>query len=167
MEECLMCANVNHLYPLECDKGHTFCLSCVKGLCLSSSPTVDRSLCPLCRTPISKKYIRTIVNQPEIIKKVNIEPQLTEYCQNNEYIWIYEGRNNGWWLYDSDIQDALEKAHTDHEDTVSWVICGQNIVIDVKNNIQQTERTGAERNISRIHRKDTKDYLIKGWSGMR
>jgi hypothetical protein len=81
-------------------------------------------------------------------------------------VWIYEGRNNGWWYYDYDMQDLLENAWNadDRPVFLDWYICGQKVHIDFFN-MQQTN-CNAVRAIRRLNHKEIDGLLIKGVAGM-
>ena len=168
MEECSLCTSDNYLYPLECPGNHSYCLSCIKGLCLSSSPTaIVRVQCPECRYTPSKKHLKVLCEDPSKVKKIPHDV-LTEQVHNKRYIWIYEGRNNGWWYYDYEMQDILENAFIKNEFFLNWVTCGQKICIDFTNMIQTNIDNGAVRSIKRLSPQEIikEQILVKGVAGM-
>ena len=141
-----------------------YCLACIKGLKFSTSPTTDGKVhCPGCRHVPGRGHIRALLEEPDKVKKIQLDKMIKKLWEGHEYLWIYEGRNNGWWYYDTDIQESL--SNTDH--TLELLICGQRVVIDVVNLLQRNRDTGARRNIIKIHKSEMGDYLIKGIAGMK
>ncbi len=165
-EECTMCYSTNILYPMDCCGNHTYCLLCIKGLCYSVSPT-SKVQCPACRGVAKRKYIKTVCESPEKIKQINIRNLIDNLILNRDTLWIYEGRNNGWWYYDKELQDILESAHLVGDTTISWVICGQAVTLDLHSMTQLNVENKAIRNIKRIEKTHIYQYLIKGIAGMR
>lgn len=164
--ECPVCYNASILYPLECD--HQFCLSCIKALHLSGSPSSRISVqCPLCRTTVKRRYIQTLTETPERIRSVNLTDMVQSLLRNRSFVWIYEGRNNGWWYYNEEIQDLLQRAEARGEEVLQWCICGQSVHIDMVNNVQTNQCNGSVRDIKKISISETSSYLIKGIAGMK
>jgi hypothetical protein len=78
-------------------------------------------------------------------------------------VWIYEGRNNGWWYYDLPMQDLLEESWNAKELTVDTT----ELIVDMKT-MSQTTLSGAVRAIRRISPVyDISGLLIKGVAGRR
>ena len=86
---------------------------------------------------------------------------------------MYEGRNNGWWYFDYELQDMLEQSYSEMDGSMStntefeWVICGQRIIIDFSTMEQYNTKNGAVRKVRR-YPKDSipDDVLVKGVAGM-
>lgn len=103
--------------------------------------------------------------------KIPVE-ELFRDIHNRSYVWLYEGRNNGWWYYDYDMQDILEEAwhngQTEDGVFLDWLICGQKVNIDLFNMQQTNSNNNAVRAIKRININDinSTDLLIKGVAGM-
>ena len=170
LQECPICYKDNVLYPSDCPGGHMFCLACIKGMCMSTSPTAIKTQvhCPLCRYVIKKSHIKDLCENPDKVKKVDIVTMIDELwnTSKSQKLWIYEGRNNGWWYYDRDVQEALSNLqHTETE--LEWVICGQRVIIDIYSGTQVNQDNGAIRNIKNINRPDAVKYLLKGIAGMK
>jgi len=166
MEECKICMTVNHLFPIACPGGHKYCLSCIKGLSLSSSPSGRGSIsCPTCRHPLPRNYCNDICNDSRQIHEID-KTQLFENILNKDHIWLYEGRNNGWWCFDYEMQDMLEEAHNNEDQDFDWYICGQRIIIDFSTMEQHNTKNNAVRKIQRIKSEDIGTLLIKGVGGM-
>lgn len=174
MDECNMCTMDNYLYPLECPGNHKYCLSCIKGMSLSSSPGRARPetfQCPECRYKITRRYIQCIYDTPNKILKVD---NVLNGLVSRPYVWLYEGRNNGWWCYNHEMQDIIEDAYLSNKDYVEWVVCGQKVKIDFIKRLQYNVDTDAIRAIQRISGNEinkgqsTHDHLlIKGVGGMQ
>uniref|UniRef100_A0A8R1DW72 E3 ubiquitin-protein ligase n=1 Tax=Caenorhabditis japonica TaxID=281687 RepID=A0A8R1DW72_CAEJA len=150
-EDCTIC-DYEKLMPTEIPNcGHQFCYSCIKGVFLSNSP-----ICLLCRGPIDEAIFTT---ERDVDVKMKVpglrEPdfsvrrfvnnkgvQLTELKPDVEIIrarmnaeaarmfWVYRGRNNGWWRFESrnekDIEDFLQPRidQTTNAYCRSFVYCG-------------------------------------------
>jgi hypothetical protein len=82
-----------------------------------------------------------------------------------DLLWIYEGRNNGWWYYEQELQDVLETSYKQGQFTVDWIICGQSVTIDLIGMTQTNAK--AVRDIRRIGKDEICKYLIKGVAGMQ
>lgn len=162
-----MCYSTNILYPMDCAI-HKYCLACIKGLCFSTSPSTNGKVqCPTCRHVAGPSYIRAICESPNKIQPIDLDSITEGLLRGREFLWIYEGRNNGWWYYDKDIQDALEVAHGEGRHQLEWIICGQPVFIDFGDMIQLNEDNSAVRHVERVPRSQLHLYLIKGIAGMR
>ena len=171
MEECKICMTVNHLFPITCPGGHKYCLSCIKGLTLSSSPSSSRVpiSCPECRFQPARTYIADICNDSAQIQQID-SVELYQKVEEKNYVWLYEGRNNGWWYFDYELQDSLEDAYKDkdEEPEFDWVICGQKITINFNDMEQHNAKNNAVRKVLRIKYDDVKNsgITVKGVAGM-
>ena len=172
MDECKVCMTVNHLFPITCPGGHKFCLSCIKGISLSSSPSTRTIIsCPICRYQPARNYCNDICNDSAQILQID-EDELFKNINETErsFVWIYEGRNNGWWYYDYELQEMLEQAYLDMDNgstEFEWVICGQRIIIDFDSMEQRNTKNGAIRKVQRLPKDNIPDsLLIKGVGGM-
>jgi hypothetical protein len=81
-------------------------------------------------------------------------------------VWLYEGRNNGWWYYGPDMQRILEKAYQVGKSKLSWYTCGQVLHIDLKSMQQINPSTDGVRRVIRISPEQHSLYLIKGTAGL-
>ena len=168
MDECCICRVQNYLYPIKCPGNHQYCLSCMKGMCMSSSPSVQIQpvQCPECRHKPARQHIRDICYDAGQIIKIPKEG-LYQDIYSRPNVWIYEGRNNGWWYFDYDMQDILEAAWERDETSLDWYICGQKVHIDFINKQQVNINNNSVREIRRISIKDNNSaLLIKGVAGM-
>jgi hypothetical protein len=165
MEECSLCTSLNHLYPMDCPGHHYYCLSCIKGMCLTSS-TMTRVQCPECRYVPQRKHLNALCEEPSKVKKI-AKNDLVANVSKKTHIWIYEGRNNGWWYYDYEMQDILDETYMD-EMYLNWVVCGQKICIDFTNMIQINNDNKAVRRIRRLTPNELKleGIIVKGVGGM-
>lgn len=164
---CNICTTDTVLYPMDCGGGHTYCLACIKSMQFSSSPGTHVS-CPECRgRPSNKGYIKKLCETPDKVQSVDLDTLKRELVTGRDYLWIYEGRNNGWWFYDSDLQDILETAYKNEDITVEWVICGQEMVIDLEDLTQVNVDNDAIRAVNRVHKRNLGKFLIKGIAGMK
>jgi len=105
------------------------------------------------------------MDNPSKIRKINdpiIDIIFKEYPEG---VWIYEGRNNGWWIYDRDVQDALIAGKNDRY--IEWMICGHIVHIDMGTKIQTNKVTKSKRFIKKITSADRNNYFLKGVAGMK
>ncbi|CAK9301285.1 unnamed protein product [Gordionus sp. m RMFG-2023] len=120
--ECPICLqSCNHPIILEC--GHIFCFLCAKGFCLISKK------CALCRHEIS---IDSLTNG-KIIDLTKIQERYQSI--KNDYHWLYEGQG-GWWLYEDQNNDVIEKNLRDMKFLFEIMIAGNIYVIDLINMVQ-------------------------------
>ena len=92
--------------------------------------------------------------------------------QSRPFVWIYEGRNNGWWYYDFEMQDLLEEAWNAGELAIKTTTMSTSLtlVIDMRTMLQNGSN-GSVRAIRRIATATTSastsssDILIKGIAG--
>jgi hypothetical protein len=177
MDECKVCMTVNHLFPITCPGGHQFCLSCIKGISLSSSPsTRGVILCPICRFQPARNYCNDICNdsaQIHQIKEDELFKNINESDTGRSFVWMYEGRNNGWWYFDYELQDMLEQSYSEMDNEMSvntefeWVICGQRIIIDFSTMEQYNTKNSAVRKVKRFPKDNVPDdIVVKGVAGM-
>lgn len=164
MEECCLCTTTNHLYPLKCPGDHMYCLSCIKGIYLSST-LMNHFRCPECRHEPKRQHLIMLCEEPHRIKQISRETLLAT-IEEKPYVWLYEGRNNGWWYYDYDMQDILEDTYNSGKKILEWVVCGQKISLDLVNMIQTNNDNQAMRSIKRTVPQATKNIIIKGVAGM-
>lgn len=165
--QCCLCTMDNFLYPIDCPGNHHFCLTCMKSLCISGSPTSLPVQCPLCRHTPSRSHVNNICTDSGKIRKVS-RSKLYRNIYKLTNVWIYEGRNNGWWYYDLELQNVLETAWNDDQTYLSWTICGQSVNFDFFNMTQTNTQSKAIRAIKRLTHEDIirDDLLMKGVSGM-
>jgi len=132
---------------------------------MSGSPSSQPLQCPLCRHIPDRKHIRNICYDAGQVLRIP-EQGLYSDLQSRPYVWLYEGRNNGWWYYDYDMQDLLEEAWCEHRLSIDWLVCGQKTHFDLQG-MQQTNLTNnAIRDIKRLAINDVSGLLIKGVAGM-
>jgi hypothetical protein len=160
MEECTVCANNTFLYPLDCS--HSFCMSCIKQICENNNRK-----CPGCTKKISKKYNKTLVNSPEKIKEIGLQSILKELEQDYQWLWLYKGRNVGWWLFDLAEQSLIEDSYQRGEAELPLMISGNEIVLKFGQMIQESHHSHSIRDLKRISVSDINGILIKGISGMK
>jgi len=58
--------------------------------------------CPLCRTKIDPLFF-------EKAKLTKAEYEMRQAASAVEYQWKYSGRGGGWWLYDNQTNELIEK----------------------------------------------------------
>lgn len=152
MELCIICTDTTYTYVTPC--GHTLCLSCIKSV------RNRQSYCPFCNTVLPNDFC----NAPEKTKTIGTD---TLVVNLPDTVWLYEGRNLGWWAFNYDHQRELE-AHYKNSDTThtcSLLICGNNIIIHFDKMIQSNG--DSIREIKRVQKTDLCKYLFKGVAGMK
>lgn len=166
-KHCCLCTMDNFLYPIDCPGHHHFCLTCIKCLCISGSPSTQPVQCPLCRHMPSRAHINNICTDSGKIYKVP-RHKLYNDIHKRSKVWIYEGRNNGWWYYDLELQDVLDEAQDSNKTYLDWTICGQPVCFDFLNMKQTNTCSNAVRAIKYLSHDDIirEKLLIKGVSGM-
>lgn len=140
MEECIICNTITTLQALHCK--HKYCILCIKGFLNSNLK------CPICRSSID-------YNPQEISLSTH------KYT----HLWLYQGRNDGWWIFDDELQERLSFYHSINSAFI-WSLSGQKIRFDVNNMVQENLDTQSVRYIKKIHVSDVNTYLIKGISGI-
>jgi hypothetical protein len=99
---------------------HKFCY-----LCLKETVKHGGNVCPMCRADIPQDFAENAAESIENMNDVNyIYP----------FRWAYSGRTDGWWFYQEDHNDIIEKAWQEFKkDGYSHVIitvCSTNYTID-------------------------------------
>ena len=148
MEECIICVFKNYLYELPCCK-NKLCLSCMKSC----------KKCPYCQKDIPKKMVRS----PELLHLYGQEL----YNDIPDILWLYECRNNGWWIYDFNHIKSMEEEYQKGLSSLNLYTYGTNLEIDFNSMQQKNTKNDALREIKRIKKSDLDNYLIKGVAGMK
>ena len=154
--ECNLCykGSENIIFLFQCTecREKSLCYPCIKTISgRSDLPDVFKLTlkCPFCNGHL--KIIPTDIDYN--IKKL-------------DYLWLYEGRNNGWWLYSNDMQMALEEGFSKDIKEISWYTCGQQLSINLKTYRQLNVNRDSIREVIRIKRADLDFYLVKGVGGL-
>jgi len=149
---------------------------CIKGNTLSRSPpsynlkSVLRTAveCPFCKQKSRPYYLVSLEQEPSKVRNHDINSHISNFCKDNEHIWIYHGRNNGWWTFDQELQTNLEHYYIiDKGNIFKWVICGQSMEYDFSEMIQRNINNGSVRSIKRINTDELEQYVIKGMAGVK
>lgn len=149
-EVCAICLQPIKLgYNLQCK--HSFCYLCLKEAMLKSCNT-----CPLCRHSIDL----TIIENAKTSSNIHID--------SNKSIWLYSGRNDGWWYYDTETDTIIEHAYQQfiiHPDksSIDITILGKSYTIDFNDMKQRS--LYATRSIKRESEIDKSQ--IKGIAGLQ
>ncbi|XP_017127215.1 uncharacterized protein LOC108145984 isoform X2 [Drosophila elegans] len=98
--ECPICLQTC-IHPARLPCGHIFCFLCVKGVAYKNPR------CAMCRREIPIEF----VDHPQLVN--GIEDICTTRATEDGYQWYYEGRNGGWWAYDSRTNGDIEIAYAD------------------------------------------------------
>ena len=171
-KQCPLCAVDNYMYPTGCGNNeHVACITCLKGNAIVRSPTtnIDKLAsikCPYCTRSSARSYYTKLNENPEQIQRHNVSQRI-EQISRNDYVWLYQGRNNGWWLFDLELQDLLTEKYEKSLFEFEWSICGQKMSYDFDNMLQTNTHSYSVREIKRITTSELKNYLIKGVSGMK
>ena len=150
MEECIICTFNKFIYELPC---------CQNKICLNCAKTVTN--CPYCTATIDKQ----LVTDPKSVKKYGD----LLYRNLPEIVWLYSGRNNGWWIYDQNQLEVIESEYLKGTKKIKLFICGHNIKLNFTKMKQINTDNKAVRDIIRIPFADLKNtgLLIKGVDGMQ
>ena len=152
--------------PIILNCNHILCVHCINNI-IDISGNINIVSCPLCRgvARISKMT-------------------LPKYEMLAHYpLWLYRGRNIGWWMYDHLISSRLETAYqsmltTDvnalvHDDYLIHVAIGvRKYVVDIRLMVQTLHNSnGVSRDVKRIgchvdHLTQHEGLMIKGISGI-
>ncbi|XP_037720269.1 uncharacterized protein LOC119553743 isoform X2 [Drosophila subpulchrella] len=100
--ECPICLQTC-IHPARLPCGHIFCFLCVKGVAYKNRR------CAMCRREIPAEFL----DHPQLVN--GIEDICTTRATEDGYQWYYEGRNGGWWAYDSRTNEDIEIAYADYE----------------------------------------------------
>ena len=158
-DECPICKS-NFKFPIKLGCGHEFCY-----LCLKASLRLNNN-CPYCR-------------QDTVPPKINEEAKFPDdqKLEIPVIIWIYSGRNNGWWYYDLDTNLELETKYTEYLKDKNkferkvWLlskpyqinfITMTQISDDIHSNIRKIKRIDTS-----VESIDTFNKLIKGIAGLQ
>lgn len=179
IDKCSLCKH--KLYgPLKLDDcGHIFCFTC------SNLHDLKNTIyCPICKTQ-SVKFTLLSCQYCKKTSFINIS--------NMNPLWVYEGRNYGWWLFDfenieeleilyqhyievtiNDIKERFKNMLNDnviktHTQTQNYkiTIFKEDYNIDFENMKQiSTSHTNRWRKIKRVYNQEEYDKMyIKGISG--
>ncbi|XP_017000433.2 uncharacterized protein Rnf146 isoform X1 [Drosophila takahashii] len=100
--ECPICLQTC-IHPARLPCGHIFCFLCVKGVAYKNRR------CAMCRREIPAEFL----DHPQLVN--GIEDICTTRATEDGYQWYYEGRNGGWWAYDSRTNEEIEIAYAGYE----------------------------------------------------
>ena len=154
-EACCVCKE-DFCLPSQLSCDHIVCFYCISQMIKYNKSDHQRFIsCPLCRKHTTIKDLTFPIRS-------NLTPP----------VWIYQGRNNGWWVYDGINRQQIEKSYvsyvsnTDNNEIV--ISAGPyKYTINFKNMIQTSQYNGAQRNIFRVVDEGVfKSFLIKGISGI-
>jgi hypothetical protein len=122
--------------------------------------------CPACTAPITRTYFNTLSERPEKIRRIG---QINEIIRDLEWVWLYEGRNIGWWIFDIEFQELLEESYDGGAGSVDISTGGVKITVNFHDMIQKNTHNSAVRKILRIQRGllGTSRLTIKGIAGMK
>uniref|UniRef100_A0A6P4F0H9 E3 ubiquitin-protein ligase n=1 Tax=Drosophila rhopaloa TaxID=1041015 RepID=A0A6P4F0H9_DRORH len=100
--ECPICLQTC-IHPARLPCGHIFCFLCVKGVAYKNPR------CAMCRREIHAEFL----DHPQLVN--GIEDICTTRATEDGYQWYYEGRNGGWWAYDSRTNGDIEIGYADYK----------------------------------------------------
>ncbi|XP_017107785.2 uncharacterized protein Rnf146 isoform X4 [Drosophila bipectinata] len=96
--ECPICLQTC-IHPARLPCGHIFCFLCVKGVAYKNRR------CAMCRREIPAEFL----DHPQLVN--GIEDICATRATEDGYQWYYEGRNGGWWAYDTRTNEDIEVAY--------------------------------------------------------
>lgn len=129
--------------------GHVYCYLCIK-----THLTLVNRVCPVCRCHVKHEELNC--------EKLDVPI--------GKHVWMYSGKNYGWWMYDRRANHELEdfyrqfRSGSGHQYEIN--LSGLNIEVDFKQMTQRGLGTGVTRSIIRIDRSNESDYHINGLSGI-
>ncbi|KRK02363.1 uncharacterized protein Dyak_GE22479, isoform B [Drosophila yakuba] len=100
--ECPICLQTC-IHPARLPCGHIFCFLCVKGVAYKNRR------CAMCRREIPAEFL----DHPQLVN--GIEDICTTRATEDGFQWYYEGRNEGWWAYDSRTNGDIEIAYASYQ----------------------------------------------------
>jgi len=116
-DKCSICWIEQPVNGIQLDCGHIFCFLCIKSIAESTGR------CALCRAEIQ---IDLDSDQLDITGKIKLPSP-----SHDGYFWFYAGKT-GWWLYDADTNQELERAHRADKKFIEKLIAGQVYVISLR-----------------------------------
>jgi hypothetical protein len=113
---CTICfCNYEPEFFAELPCTHKFCYFCLKG----TMNTSNYLSCPLCRRTIPIEFFEHFT---KIVKKEDLD-NVTKYQSK----WMYSGRNGGWWFYQKECDELIEKAWINYQNSLS---SPENVIVD-------------------------------------
>lgn len=152
---CYICLESVNQLPTILPCKHKLCF-----YCLYQQISRDMLTCPCCRRKFS----------PENVKIPSLNKNSDDSGDSDENIlWLYNGRNNGWWKYDDTNSHKLETEYCKTKggaENIVKISAGINqFIVNLSSMIQINVVTKSERYVRRICKKP-KRLLIKGMSGI-
>ena len=151
---CSVCCQP-YIHPVELPCNHIFCYLCIKGV-LARKPS-----CPFCRATVPRDFvIKPKVVEPKVLEKA-ISKQPDDTPQ-----WYYEGRTEGWWLYDPRTSEEIEDAYKEKRTKCIVQVAGFTYIIDFDKMVQfRQDRPDRRRKILRSDMVD-EIAVVKGVAGL-
>ena len=147
---CAICLQpIKLIFTLSCN--HSFCYLCLKESLMKSCNT-----CSLCRHPIDNSIIE------------HAKTSHTIDMNNHTSKWLYSGRNDGWWYYDTETSTDIERGYQQFlldptNSTINITVLGKTYTI---NFTEMTQRSLF--NVRDIKREsDVDKSQIKGIAGLQ
>lgn len=151
---CSVCCQP-YVHPVELPCAHIFCYLCIKGV-LARKPS-----CPFCRTTVPRDF----VIKPKVVEPSVLEKAISKHPDDAPQ-WYYEGRREGWWLYDPRTSEEIEDAYKDKKTKCIVQVAGFDYVIDFNNMVQfRQDRPERRRKILRSNMVDD-TAMVKGVAGL-
>ena len=144
--ECCICLEKINL-PITLPCKHKFCYLCLKRA-YSHNYT-----CPLCRATIPEY----IINNAKLEQKIDF----------GNIVWLYSGRNKGWWSYDPTITEQIEQAYQKGDEEYRFELLGKSYVIDFEQMSQIQSESGAKRFVRRLNKSEIDESILKGIAGLK
>ena len=151
---CAVCGQP-YVHPVELPCNHIFCYLCVKGV-LARKPS-----CPFCRASVPRDFAL----KPKVVEPSLVETAVTSKADDKPQ-WFYEGRRDGWWLYDPRTTEEIEAAYKDKKTKCIVQVAGFNYIIDFDKMVQfREDRPERRRKILRNDKVDSAT-VVKGVAGL-
>lgn len=167
---CSICSDtLKTCITLSCK--HVFCYLCIKAVLQRKYSIGEDTTCPLCRSPVDNSLLENAS-----------APADTLPPRDENFAWMYQGRNGGWWYYQHDHNIQIENAYQSYIDLqrdpndplanfVDIEVCSKPYTINFET-MQQHQRyqtnvlgVGYYRNIKRVDKFDLDSS--KGVAGVK
>lgn len=158
---CFICASETELMvSLECPGKHQFCILCVQGIANQSLHAYNDTFpCPMCRHEVSKKSLEKVFLSEKVVSVLK---------DKDTDVWCYSGRQHGWWAFEPQMNEELEKAYQEYlsnnsNKTHKLKIGTITYTYDFEKMIQVSDKG----NIRKICKSKTSNNSLKGIAGLQ
>jgi len=117
--------------------------------------------CPFCRATVPRDF----VIKPKVVEPKVLEKAISKKSDSKPQ-WYYEGRREGWWLYDPRTSEEIEDAYKERKAKCVIQVAGFDYVVNFEDMVQfRQDRPERRRRILRSDMvEDT--AVVKGVAGL-